>query len=679
MTTSGFGKNLKLWHKLSGVVGLLVVPIGMLAWLLVAEKNLAIDFAAKEVSGVEYLGPVRAVLADAAGGMAGRATTPDKSLATLAATDGASGAALQTAEAYGAVVAAAEASQADDGKAQAAFMESLVALVARVGDTSNLILDPDLDSFYLMDVIVVRLAPLAKEIAAHAADAVRLAGAGALTQDDRITLVARHGRIEGMLSDTARSLGVAFENNAALEPRLGAVGKALAQAGGDFLATVRTALIEPETPLGDAAKLQGAAQAALGSVFSVHDAVAPALTGLLENRIAGFESGKWNALAAVSVCVLLALGFAAWMVRIVSGSVVQATAVAARIASGDLTGTVCVTGTDETAILLQTLDRMQANLATRVAQVRQNAETIATGSSEIAAGNRNLSQRTESQAASLEETASSMEELTGTVKNNAANAQQANQLAVGARELATRGGEVVDKAVSAMKAIQSSSERIAEIIGVIDDIAFQTNLLALNASVEAARAGEQGRGFAVVATEVRSLAQRSATAAKEIKDLIHDSVEKVRAGSGLVDASGKTLVEIVGSVKKVVDIVQEIAAASAEQSLGIGQVNSAVTQMDEVTQQNAALAEEAAAASTAMRDQATSMARLMEFFQITAVTGTQGRATPTPRAKVTPAPSGTVRAAPKPAARPMPAPAPAAPVMSAKPPAKDEGDEWAEF
>ena len=255
-------------------------------------------------------------------------------------------------------------------------------------------------------------------------------------------------------------------------------------------------------------------------------------------------------------------------------------------------------------------------IAEIVGQVNESADFINNSSQEIASGNNNLSQRAEQQAANLEETASSMEELTSTVKNNADNAQQANQVATTARQLAEQGGEVVNSAVSAMQEINESSNKIAEIIGVIDEIAFQTNLLALNASVEAARAGEQGRGFSVVATEVRNLAQRSATAAKESKELIQTSIQKVRSGTEFVNETGKSLNEIVLGVKKVGDIVGEIAAASAEQSQGIEQVNQAVSQMDEITQQNAALAEEASAASVSMSDQSNNMTQLLEFFRV---------------------------------------------------------------
>jgi methyl-accepting chemotaxis protein len=257
-----------------------------------------------------------------------------------------------------------------------------------------------------------------------------------------------------------------------------------------------------------------------------------------------------------------------------------------------------------------------ANLTDIMTQLRDATESINTAAKEIASGNTDLSSRTEEQASSLEETASSMEELTSTVKQNAENARQANQLAIGASDVAVKGGAVVSQVVTTMSSINESSKKIVDIISVIDGIAFQTNILALNAAVEAARAGEQGRGFAVVATEVRNLAQRSAAAAKEIKELISDSVEKVGTGTKLVDEAGKTMEEIVSSVKRVTDIMGEITAASQEQSSGIEQVNQAITQMDEVTQQNAALVEQAAAAAESLEEQAQVLAQAVGVFKL---------------------------------------------------------------
>jgi len=307
----------------------------------------------------------------------------------------------------------------------------------------------------------------------------------------------------------------------------------------------------------------------------------------------------------------------------------------------------------EFANLQTAMNQSMDNLLKMVTEIRGSSSHISSAANEISQGNTDLSQRTEEQASSLEETASSMEELTSTVKQNADNSRHANQLAAGARDQAQEGGQVIDSTISAMEEINSSSKKIEDIIGVIDEIAFQTNLLALNAAVEAARAGEQGRGFAVVASEVRSLAQRSAAAAKEIKTLIKDSVEKVDEGTRLVDESGKTLGEIVNSVRKVSDIIAEIAAASGEQSAGIEQVNQAITQLDEVTQQNAALVEEAAAASESMDDQAKTLNEMMNFFE-TGEDGSQAVVQAAPRAaapvqKVAPKPAPVRAAAPAPA------------------------------
>ena len=295
----------------------------------------------------------------------------------------------------------------------------------------------------------------------------------------------------------------------------------------------------------------------------------------------------------------------------------EAIAIANAVAHGDLTSRIEARGTvNGFDRLLNALKEMNDNLVDLVGKVRSSTDQIATASGEIASGNLDLSQRTEEQASSLEETASSMEELTSTVKQNSDNARQANQLAAGASEIAVKGGEVVGQVVQTMSAINDSSKKIVDIISVIDGIAFQTNILALNAAVEAARAGEQGRGFAVVATEVRTLAQRSAAAAKEIKELISDSVAKVEDGTRLVDEAGTTMDEIVTAVKRVTDIMSEISAASHEQSSGIEQVNQAVTQMDEVTQQNAALVEQAAAAAESMNDQAHALTQAVSVFKL---------------------------------------------------------------
>ncbi|MGV8899500.1 MAG: methyl-accepting chemotaxis protein [Burkholderiaceae bacterium] len=331
---------------------------------------------------------------------------------------------------------------------------------------------------------------------------------------------------------------------------------------------------------------------------------------------------RWVSLsctAGVLFGLLMAAFVGIWLVRAISRPLEAAVKIARGVAAGDLTQQIDVRSNDETGQLMQALKDMNDSLVQIAGDVRIGTDTIATASGQIAAGNMDLSSRTEQQASSLQETASSMEELTSTVQQNADNARQANQLATSASESAIKGGAVVAQVVDTMGSINASARKINDIIGVIDGIAFQTNILALNAAVEAARAGEQGRGFAVVATEVRSLAQRSASAAKEIKTLIGDSVEKVDQGARLVDQAGVTMTEIIDSVKRVTDIMGEISSASQEQTSGIEQINQAISQMDQVTQQNAALVEEAAAAAASLQDQAGHLSQVVGIFKLNPV------------------------------------------------------------
>jgi methyl-accepting chemotaxis protein len=338
-------------------------------------------------------------------------------------------------------------------------------------------------------------------------------------------------------------------------------------------------------------------------------------TALVAARVASTQATVIALILAV--CVMgVVLGYL--NTRSVTQPINEAVQFAHAVAGGDLSMEIPADGKTETGLLLAALNEMKTQLALAVSGVRQGADGVSTASSEIAQGNNDLSARTEQQAAALQQTAASMEQFRATVKQNADNATQANQLAKGASSVAVRGGDVVVEVVATMKGINESSRKIADIIGVIDGIAFQTNILALNAAVEAARAGEQGRGFAVVASEVRSLASRSADAAKQIKTLIADSVERVERGSSLVDRAGATMTEVVSSIRRVTDIMGEITAASSEQSVGIAQISDAVTQMDQTTQQNSALVEESAAAAESLKAQALQLVQAVAVFKLAA-------------------------------------------------------------
>ena len=378
-------------------------------------------------------------------------------------------------------------------------------------------------------------------------------------------------------------------------------------------------------------------------------------------------------LALIGVAVVLAAGLALWLVRGVIGQLggepADATNLARRVASGDLSVPIRLRGDDSTS-LMAALKRMQDSLSQIVTTVRGNAEGVATASSQISQGTTDLSSRTEQQASALEETAASMKELAGTVNQNANNAQDGNRLANEASEVATRGGEVVSRVVDTMKGINESSRKIADIITVIDGIAFQTNILALNAAVEAARAGEQGRGFAVVASEVRSLAQRSAEAAKEIKALITDSVDRVGQGSELVDQAGATMNEVVASIQRVAQITSGISTASLEQSAGVAQIGEAVTQMDQATQQNAALVEQSAAAADSLRQQAQQLLDAVSVFKVNGAMAL--RAAPVAVAPVTANPVRTPAPAPAPKRPETVAPRSPATVTTAE-------DDWSSF
>jgi methyl-accepting chemotaxis protein len=393
---------------------------------------------------------------------------------------------------------------------------------------------------------------------------------------------------------------------------------------------------------------------------------------LIEASVSADRRLMWGLLGISTLALLLGVGLSWIITRSITRPLNEAVAVAGHVASGDLTSRIDDRHRDEVGQLFEALRQMNTSLGSIVSQVRTGTNTINSASTEIASGNADLSSRTEEQASSLQSTASSIEELTSTVKQNADNATQADKLASTACEVAIKGGAVVSQVVETMGSINDSSKKIVDIIGVIDGIAFQTNILALNAAVEAARAGEQGRGFAVVAAEVRNLAQRSAGAAKEIKALISNSVDKVDTGSRLVDQAGSTMNEVVASVRRVNDIISDIAAASREQTAGIEQVNEAISQMDHVTQQNAALVEQAAAAAASMQEQAHQLSAVVSVFKVHAEDAL--RTDPMPAMSA--AAAGPALKAPM---KPLVQPPKTKPVARLAPASRGNAEDWEEF
>ena len=854
--------RMRLWHKLAVIAGALGMPIVLLGYLFVASENKAINFATKEINGVHYLQPLRALMANVArhrGAMAevlegnealsakaaGLRAEVNKGIAAVSQVDASLGKQLETtklwedakADLQSAIGNPRGVSTAESFDAHTGTIRQLLRLTAHVADTWNLILDPDLDTAYLIDVVIDKVPELSEELEVLRTHAAGMAARQTVTREERMSLAAEVAHARELIDGTIRSIAVALEHNRALTDQFSGPKTAFKDSTNQFVDLIETSLVQSDAVTVGSREVLETGAAAIATTAALYSTAAPSLLELLEARIGVFETELWLDLgltiAAVSIALVLC-----WLVsRTMSQSFSRAKSAFAAIGAGEYEVDVPLSGSDEVSDLLRSLEEMRTNLKERVEEdarkaaeasrikqaldsvtanvmvadgdlniiyfndtvlemfrnaeqdirkdlpnfnvnelmgqnidvfhknpshqrqmlaalkstykadiavggrdfqvianpvfsesgerlgtvvewadrtqelsverevagivegakrgelsarialegkdgffltlsenvnqllqvsqsvtedtirvlgalsrgnltetikadyegafdqlkedanatvakltevigkIKSGADQVNTGSKEIASGNMNLSQRTEEQASTLEETASSMEEMTATVKQNADNAAQANQLAEGARAQAEKGGTVVGDAVQAMQAINESSRKISDIIGVIDEIAFQTNLLALNAAVEAARAGEQGRGFAVVASEVRNLAGRSATAAKEIKELIEDSVNKVGEGSRLVDESGQTLDEIVSAVKKVTDIVSEIAAASSEQAAGIEQVNKAVMGMDETTQQNAALVEEAASAAASMGDQANSLNQLVAFFR----------------------------------------------------------------
>ena len=513
-------------------------------------------------------------------------------------------------------VAARQLKPAESSAQHAQLIAELLTLNGDMLDEFGLSLDPQADSYALVMGAFVNAPGLAEKLGQMRAQGTGFLATGALPPEGRVSLIAIQGRAHEIYGEMMANLGKATAANAGLKVELTTKADALKAKIAKTLVMADQGLIKATELKLPSNEYYQEFTNTINSVYEFNALALHKLVNLLDMRVHDLRQAQ-HVVLGVLLCllaasVMLALAF----VRSITMPVHEALEVARAVALGNLTVAVPVRGSNEIGQLMQALKGMQEHLAEVVGNVRQNSESVATASAQIAQGNNDLSSRTEEQASALEETAASMEELSSTVKQNADNARQANQLALSATTVAVKGGEVVGQVVDTMKGINDSSKKIADIISVIDGIAFRTNILALNAAVEAARAGEQGRGFAVVASDVRNLAGRSADAAKEIKSLITASVERVEHGTALVDQAGMTMTEIVASIKRVADIMGEISAASTEQSAGVAQVGEAVGQMDRATQQNAALVEESAAAAESLKQQAQQLVQAVAVFKL---------------------------------------------------------------
>jgi len=502
------------------------------------------------------------------------------------------------------------------------YIAELMLIGDLLSDHFGLSFDPDAYAYHLASAAVIGGPNFTEDLGQ-----IRGMGAGILAQksitaEGREEMAALVAKAKDRQRSLQRTFDKAYALNPALKEKLAAPMRESAAAVDNMLQLAGDKIVKAEQMTYSSPDYFAACTRAIDAQFKANGIAMEELNNYLDSRVVALTSKNNMLMGSMLLFVLFSGMFgyliASRLLKQLGGEPGYAAAIVAQIATGDLTVAVETKAGDRSS-LLYAMKRMSESLAGIVSEVRSTTESITVASQQIAQGNADLSQRTEQQASSLEETASSMEELTSTVRQNAENARQANQLSNSASDIAVKGGKAVGEAVHTMTSISDSSKKIADIISVIDSIAFQTNILALNAAVEAARAGEQGRGFAVVANEVRNLAQRSAGAAKEIKTLIDDSVNKVGVGAKQVNQAGVTMNEIVQAVKRVTDIMAEIAAASSEQSAGIEQVNQAITQMDEVTQQNAALVEEAAAAAEAMREQAGDLMEAVSIFKLDAV------------------------------------------------------------
>ncbi|MDC8758369.1 methyl-accepting chemotaxis protein [Janthinobacterium fluminis] len=642
MYTSSMLDRLLLWHKfvILSAIALVLVAIPTLMYMREADKNL--DAALLETAG---LGPVASVLKTiqltqqhrglSALMLGGVDSARDQRDAKQREADGSYEAvaqivkglhskaiedawhpALQDWQALREQVGKRGISVPESYAAHTALVPKLLAVNDLIADYYGLSLDPDLDSYQLIQSMYYQLPYLTEELGKMRAKGAGLLAKKEATPADRLLLSGIIARVQDRLGQTVVSYGKAAAANAALGQALAASVQDMQTQAAATMQLANEKIVQAETLDYPGEEYVKATTQAINAQFKANELASKQLQALLTAKVADLRTMRWLMIAAMLGLIGVAGLIQYLIARSVSAPLANAIGVAQRVAKGDLTSRFTAIGENETGQLLLALQDMNGSLQTLVGDARKNIDNISGASQDIASGNADLSARTESQASSLEETASSMEEITSTVKQNADNAQRVNQQVVDASAVAIQGGKVVERVVQTMGEINDSSRKIVDIIGVIDGIAFQTNILALNAAVEAARAGEQGRGFAVVASEVRNLAQRSAVAAKEIKGLIDASVEKVNLGNKLAGQAGKAMGDIVASISGVTSIMADILMASQEQTVGIEQVNEAIIQMDHMTQQNSALVEQAAAASESLKEQAQLLVQAMSVFQL---------------------------------------------------------------
>ena len=513
-------------------------------------------------------------------------------------------------------VSSAQFKPAESTKMHTQLIATLLLVNEEVLSDFGLSLDPDADTYFLIQSSFVNMPALGENLGIMRAQGTGFLALANLPPEGRASLQGLNRRVGEVQGEMFRNLKRAEEANSDMKAALSDRAESSRSMIEKTLLMADKALIAATEITYPAAEYFDEYTRTIDGLYEFNAVAMKSLTDTISQRLVKLH--KTQIMVIVLLVGMLAgsllLAFA--FIRSITGPVAEAVHLARAVAQGDLSRIVQVRGSNELGQLMQALEDMQNHLSIVVAQVRRGSEGVATASAEIASGNNDLSNRTESQASALEQTAASMEELNSTVKQNADSARQANEMAMNASSVAVQGGEVVGRVVETMKGINESSRKISDIISVIDGIAFQTNILAVNAAVEAARAGEQGRGFAVVASEVRSLAGRSAEAAKEIKVLINASVERVEHGTTLVDQAGATMTEVVTSIRRATDLMGEISSASNEQSLGVSQVGEAVAQMDQVTQQNAALVEEMAAAASSLKSQAHELVQVVSVFTL---------------------------------------------------------------